>query len=362
MAINSLTKIYDGNDISGAVPNVVYLPILKNGTIVSIDVLTDLNVSGANAVFSVSKNGAVISGLSPTIAIGSRIGTVSGLNIAVVKGDEIILNLVSGAVSSPITFNLDVDDGVAAGGGAAVETDFISGLELVWNSATGLTVKQGAAYIPSLGAILRVPSDIVKSGISFSSGFYYVYLFKNGMAADVEFSTVAPTFYNGNASSKTGDNTRRCIGSVFGIASGLVNFVSRIRSNVLEVTWITNQNIAPFRVLSGGNSAGVNVVDVSSVIPDIIFDSIQITPTFGLQAGGDAYFGVGADLDPSLTYPSASGDVALRAQNNSGGFVYNGYPSFWVKLLARQLKYHFGQFAGSSSNLYIDTRGFSVRR
>lgn len=113
--INSLTKLYEGNDVSGATPNVVYLPIVKNGTIVSIDVKTDLNVSGADAVFSVSKNGAVISGLSPTIAVGAKIGSLTGLTIAVAKGDEIILNLVSGAVSTPITLNVESDDGVSGG-------------------------------------------------------------------------------------------------------------------------------------------------------------------------------------------------------------------------------------------------------
>ncbi|HXG83286.1 MAG TPA: hypothetical protein VNI84_04580 [Pyrinomonadaceae bacterium] len=112
--LNSLTKLYEGANVSGATPGVVYVPILKAGTIKTIDVLTDEAVAGANAVFSVSKNGAVIAGLSPTIAVGAKLGTVSNLNVALARGDEIILNLVSGAASSPVTFNVDIDDGQTA--------------------------------------------------------------------------------------------------------------------------------------------------------------------------------------------------------------------------------------------------------
>lgn len=113
--IHSLTKIYEGANLNGATSGVVYLPILKAGTLKRLDVKTDEAVAVANAVFSLSLNGVVIAGLSPTIATGAKIGAVENLNVALARGDELVLNLVSGAVSSPIAFNVDVDDGAASG-------------------------------------------------------------------------------------------------------------------------------------------------------------------------------------------------------------------------------------------------------
>ncbi|HEX8248962.1 MAG TPA: hypothetical protein VF599_12365 [Pyrinomonadaceae bacterium] len=113
--INQLTLVYTGGSLSGATSGVIYVPIMKDGTLKAVDVKTDENVVGANAVFALYKNGVEISGAGVTINIGSKIGTTTGLNVALVKGDEIVLNLVSGGVSSPVTLNLDVDDGETAG-------------------------------------------------------------------------------------------------------------------------------------------------------------------------------------------------------------------------------------------------------
>ncbi|HEY0049953.1 MAG TPA: hypothetical protein VGB68_11735 [Pyrinomonadaceae bacterium] len=113
--INSLTLIYTGGNLSGATSGVIYVPIMKDETIVSLDVKADENVSGANAVFNLFLNGVEIEDLAPTINIGSDIVTISDLEIEIEKGDELVLNLVSGSVSSPVTLNLDVDDGNSGG-------------------------------------------------------------------------------------------------------------------------------------------------------------------------------------------------------------------------------------------------------
>ena len=115
--IENLTKIYDGADLTGANPNVIYLPILADSTLKGIDILTDEATTG-DAVFALKKNGAAIIGASAiTISSGNKIGSISGLTIAIVKGDEITLDMLSGSVSIPLTLNLVVDDGAASGGG-----------------------------------------------------------------------------------------------------------------------------------------------------------------------------------------------------------------------------------------------------
>lgn len=113
--IQNLTKLYEGGDLSGAISNVIYLPVTFACTLSAVDVLTDAAQTG-DAVFEVRLNGAVITGLDAlTIPDGQKIGTVSGLSISLIKGDEIILNLLSGSVSSPVTLNLTVDDGISGG-------------------------------------------------------------------------------------------------------------------------------------------------------------------------------------------------------------------------------------------------------
>ncbi len=121
MAIQDLTKIYEGTDLSGATSGVVYLPVVRAGTLSKIDVLTDAAASG-NAVFELTRNGAAINNIAQnaplqiTIPAGSKIGSASGLTLALAVGDEIVLNLVSGGVSAPVTLNLAVDDGIGGGG------------------------------------------------------------------------------------------------------------------------------------------------------------------------------------------------------------------------------------------------------
>ena len=108
--IQNLTKLYEGANLSGAIPNVIYIPILFDCDLKGVDVLTDAAVSGANAVFSLSKNGVIVPAAAAQINVGSKIDSVTGLDLVLFKGDEIVLNLASGAISSPVTLNLRVDD------------------------------------------------------------------------------------------------------------------------------------------------------------------------------------------------------------------------------------------------------------
>jgi hypothetical protein len=103
----NLTKLYEGANLSGATPGVIYVPVLDSRSLTQIKVKTDENVSGADAVFELTLNDDVITGAEAiTITVGNKIGTIGSLAVALVEGDELILNLLSGAVSSPVTLNL----------------------------------------------------------------------------------------------------------------------------------------------------------------------------------------------------------------------------------------------------------------
>ncbi|MBS1797465.1 MAG: hypothetical protein JSS81_26820 [Acidobacteria bacterium] len=101
--IQQIAKLYEGPNLSGAVPDVVYLPVLDARTLNVIKVKTDEAATG-DVVFELEKNGVVITGADAiTILSGQKIGTVSALAVALSEGDELVLNLLSGAVSSPLT-------------------------------------------------------------------------------------------------------------------------------------------------------------------------------------------------------------------------------------------------------------------
>lgn len=104
----------------------------------------------------------------------------------------------------------------ALGALALPDPGYISGLKMAWVSGTQVTVGTGAAYIQSAGSILQVPTAITVtcSGLTAST-FYHLYLWNNAGTPSIEYSTTAPASpYFGTASSKTGDTSRRYVGSV----------------------------------------------------------------------------------------------------------------------------------------------------
>lgn len=129
---------------------------------------------------------------------------------------------------------------------------YIDGLRMEWVSGTSLRVTGGAAYVPGLQGILGVESPITKSGLSLSANtWYHLYLYRNGGSADIEISTTEPAEpYSGAARTKSGDNTRRYIGSIRTGASGeVVRFRHELPGRILY-----NADINRFRVLTDGTN------------------------------------------------------------------------------------------------------------
>ena len=469
-------KIYEGDDLSGPVLDVMFLNGIA-GSITEILLIVGGNVVG-DAVFNITKNGiALFTGTDRmTVASGTNNISKTGLSINVAETDVLQLDLEecgADGVTAPITLILKVDDGASAGlsseeiqdmiadflvagsnvnlayndagnqlvisstdtntqltseqvqdivgafihegtgvtvayddaantltisstgGGSGgmnypeggttgqvlakasdsdddvewqrqIETDFITGLELVWNSGYSITVKTGAAYIPSLSKVLRAASDITKSSLSLSaSTFYYVYLYDNSGTPDIEISTTAPSVYFGNASVKTGDTSRRFIGTFLTSSiSTVFNFVCGANGATADFHFISYDFAAPFRLLdNAGTSGGLSTLDVSPAVPSAnILTRIFILPTVRLDAASDALVTITGIIDAAFVYPYLSAEFGARLQNPTGGTVYNQVSgTVRLKAVSRELKYRTEAFAGSAG-LYIDMRGFSFRR
>jgi len=164
-----------------------------------------------------------------------------------------------------------VTDSLTAGLATNIETQLIGdidGLEMVWVSATAVTINTGSAQIESTGSLVRVTAAIAVTGLSLSSStWYHVYLYSASGTPTVEVSSTAPaTPYFATARSKTGDTTRRYIGSLRTDASGnLFKFMNDPLSGLIAYRTAGDSSI--FRVLSAGTATTSTTVSTSNLVP-----------------------------------------------------------------------------------------------
>lgn len=163
----------------------------------------DLTEGSTNLYFTAARvRAAVLTGISLTTS-------------AVIAATDTVLGAF-GKLQAQITDNL-------------LPKGYIDGLQMQWVSGTALTVSSGAAYIEGSSKVLRATSAIAKTGLSLSaSTWYHVYLYDNAGTPDIEIVTTAPDSpYYGTARSKTGDASRRYIGSIVSTNAGLVTSFSQ---------------------------------------------------------------------------------------------------------------------------------------
>lgn len=171
---------------------------------------------------------------------------------------------------------------------STVEPGYIDGLTLRYDATNGFSVLSGTCYIPSVGANVNFPSTVSKAGITISaSTMYHVYAFLNAGAPDVEHVTTAPsTPYNGSARTKTGDTSRRYLGS----------FLTNASSQIIKFAH---------------NSAGL-MDYLTALTPSSIFnlgDTAVTTPT---------------TFSAAAVTPTTATHVRLNVSNNTNQFVVMG--------------------------------------
>lgn len=164
----------------------------------------------------------------------------------------------------------------------------IEGLKLEWVSGTSLRVTSGSAFIESLGYAIDVPAAITKSGLTLSaSTWYHVYLFLNAGVPDIEVVTTAPaSAYSGSARSKSGDSTRRYLGSVRTLASGAL---AKFDVSGNAVHYAENILAAPLYILNGGTATDPTNVSLQNCIPvtsrDALFFAQNSNATYIVNLG-----------------------------------------------------------------------------
>ena len=146
-----------------------------------------------------------------------------------------------------------------------VPQDYISGLKMVWNSATSISVTSGSAFVPSLGRLVQPAATLTLSSLSLStSTWYHVYLYENAGTPAIECVSTAPAAaYYGTARTKTSDTSRRYIGSVRTDASGNIFNFYQIGN---RIQYRFNYALAA-RILANGQATTQTTVDASSFVP-----------------------------------------------------------------------------------------------
>lgn len=228
--------------------------------------------------------------------------------------------------------------------GAITPPGYIDGLKMVWVSGTALTVTSGAAYIPSLGRVVRASADIAKTGLSLAANtWYHVYLWLNGSTPDIEIVTTAPDApYNGTARTKTGDTSRRYVGSVRTNASGgILNF------QVVGGKMLYQEPEINLRVLSAGVATTETPVSLATRAP-------VTAPAAALRVDNnspDQFVHFGNSIDSASGPPTGSITSSRPGQIGFFDFPLNS---------AQELTYWYS--ASTTGGLYLSVMGYIYDR
>lgn len=246
-----------------------------------------------------------------------------------------------------------VDEGIVVTDGAGARLnaqgnasgiDYISGINMQWNSGTSVTFSTGAAWIQGLGQIVRINSDITLTSISLTvSTMYHAYLYSNAGVASIELSATPPASpYCGMARSKTGDSARRYVGSLLSDTAGNV-------TNFLHTGNLISYRVAvsgsPMRVLSAGTATTETSVSMSAPVPVTSrIANVRIVNT----TPDVAVFGTS---DDSISL--STGVFLLRVP------IGEAYP--YIALNSSQA-FTYLVASAASGGLFVDTRGYFFER
>lgn len=187
----------------------------------------------------------------------------------------------------------------------AVFETFITGLNLSWNSGTSITVKAGAAWVPSVTKIVNVPADItLTSGVDFTLGankWYYVYLTDTGTVSVVRDDGINPTpvGYKGMAKQQTSNTARRYLGALRSNAAATA--IYKFRDDLTTRYWMEAISATGFRVLTSGAATTSTSVPCVTVVPVSSRVALTSLTNIATDASNNYLFVGYADLNGTLT-------------------------------------------------------------
>lgn len=219
---------------------------------------------------------------------------------------------------------------------------YIDGLKLEWVSGTQVRVTTGAAYVPGAKRIAELATAVVLTPSLAPSTWYHVYLTVVGSTVSAEAVTTVPAApYTGTARAKTGDASRRYLGSVLtDPSSSLWQFAQDGR----YLKWFVLPGVGTasiFRVLSNGTATTATTFSLSAVIPvtamaayarlfntnatgQTYFDIPGRSGTFGvisINPGQNVYLDVNTNASQQMAYMNVVGSTSPGAYADINGYV-----------------------------------------
>jgi hypothetical protein len=280
------------------------------------------------ATFTVNAQGQLT--LAGAAAIAFPVATVFGRTGAVVAAanDYTFAQLAS----KPSTLSgYGITDALAT----ITPAGYIDGMKMVWNSATSISVTSGTCYIQGSSAVISFPSLLTLSSLSLTaSTWYHLYGYLNAGVPAIELVTTAPASpYSGTARSKTGDTSRRYLGSVKTDGSG--NVLSFLVGGYGIVKYKENVVSVGFRILTNGTATTSTSVSASVAVPVSarIFSSRLINNassggSFGISTGdggSSPYLSVGSNTTAYVDLPLDSSQnlnyIFSSAPVGGGGYI-----------------------------------------
>jgi hypothetical protein len=349
------------NPVEGGILKAIYL--VNGAAVAGADVVLDINVGGATLFADPDDR--------PVLAVGETAAEVTGLAIDLgARGGVVTVDLDAGTVDV-LAVILDIDDGVevGGGGGASVETDFITGFEIRKTGNQEVTLAPGAAYVPGAAALVRTAADIALSP-AHAVGRWYFYLYDSGGGVGaIEASQTAPAFYSGDAQIKTGDNTRRFVG--FAISDGVAwyDFKSQAVDKRATIIWegAPYSGTEPWGLLIGGTAetdTGTAVSIVGVAPPGTAIMHLWMRLFAG--ANNWNFAAVNGRIIPANSTPAGywGSEVNIENYNATGtSGVEKMHPlDIHVERSTTNIYYRYHDQSGSGGSVTLYARGLTYRR
>ncbi|WP_242487273.1 hypothetical protein [Pseudomonas sp. TH15] len=280
-----------------------------------------LSASTSAASALASKNAAALSetsaGSSAATAVASKDAAALSAGSALASKNAAAVSETNAGVSAAAALaskNAAATSETNAAASAAtsaflgVGRGYIDGLVLEFVSLTSIKIKAGSAFVPALNRTVTLAADKTISPALSASAFHHAYLYENAGAGDIEISSTAlPTAYFGSANQKTGDASRRYIGSFLTANNAAIwKFHHESRRNF--VRYIENLTTAPFLVLTGTAATTPTPASCAAVVP-----RTGHTALASVYAGTGLYF--------------SSSDSPSALSNTSWGVGYSTGPT-----------------------------------
>lgn len=226
----------------------------------------------------------------------------------------------------------------------------IEGFDFYRLSAGTIKVSPGRAYIPNLGTVIRSPSELTLTltGLT-TSVMYHIYLYDDAGTAAVEYSSTAPALYLSPGSyNKTGDTSRRYLGSFLAISSTDCYKFTQCGNSVF---YMENNGSGVLSLLSAGRTTVSTVIACSPAIP---------------STGVSIQASVANSIDTQLPVYLANADMGSVSSTNQlqslDATTTGNIMSCTLPLSSSTGINYIFSGAGASGGLFIRAQGYLFRR